>query len=154
MKEFKILLIIYMILSLLFAIGFYGLIGDFQKSTKFFITLLAIPLFPYSLFFFIIDTVKNFTIWKLVSIILLIISAYMYFIEEWDWVFSDRDLYISPSARYFITLLAIPLFPYSLFFFIIDTVKNFTIWKLVSIILLIISAYMYFIDKYDWAWLR
>lgn len=38
MKEFKILLIIYMILSLLFAIGFYGLIGDFQKSTKFYNT--------------------------------------------------------------------------------------------------------------------
>ena len=85
MKEFKILLIIYMILSLLFAIGFYALIGDFQKSTKFYITLLAIPLFPYSLFFFIIDTVKNFTIWKLVSIILLIISACIYFIDKYDW---------------------------------------------------------------------
>ena len=148
MKEFKKIsltgFIIYIILSLLFSIGFHGLTGgNFQKSTQFFITLLAIPLFPYCLFYLIMDTIKNFAIWRLISIILLIISVYMYCIEEWDWVFSNMDL--SPSVRYFITLLAIPLFPYCLFYLIMDTIKNFAIWKLISMILLAISAYAYFI---------
>ena len=85
MKEFKKIsltgFIIYIILSLLFSIGFHGLTGgNFQKSTQFFITLLAIPLFPYCLFYLIMDTIKNFAIWKLISMILLAISAYAYFI--------------------------------------------------------------------------
>ncbi|WP_193554427.1 hypothetical protein [Helicobacter saguini] len=83
-NTFLILLIIYGVFSLFFTFGFYGLIGDLQKATHFYITLMLIPLFPYSIIFLLKDIARNFAVWKLISIILLIMSAYIYFIDKYD----------------------------------------------------------------------